>query len=413
VQASRYQKKLAVLFIDLDRFKVINDTLGHDAGDRLLQEMSRRLIGCLRGGDLVARLGGDEFVVLIEEIADPAYVSHVARKILTAVEREWTLQGRSLHVTASIGISTYPEDGADELSLMKNADIAMYRAKERGRNNYLFYSAQMNQHSFELLALESGLRRAIERDEFVLHYQPKVCARTGRIHGVEALVRWRHPDLGFVLPQQFVPIAEETGLIVPLGNWVLRQACAQHQAWKAQGIVGPRIALNLSARQFADEQLLADVARTLRHSQMDAAALDFEITESMMMGNVERTVQVLAGLRALGARIAVDDFGIGYSSLSHLKQFPIDIIKIDRAFIHDIPGNHVDEAIARAVVALGRSLNIVVVAEGVETVAQWEFMRDCGCDEIQGNYFHRPLDATALTQLLLEDPALEQQRNRA
>jgi diguanylate cyclase (GGDEF)-like protein/PAS domain S-box-containing protein len=402
VQAGRYQKKLAVLFIDLDRFKNINDVLGHDAGDRLLQEMAHRLSACLRGGDLVARLGGDEFVVLIEEVADPAYVSHVARKILSAVEREYTLHGRALHVTASIGISTYPEDGAHELVLMKNADIAMYRAKERGKNNYMFYSAQMNQHSFELLALESGLRRALEHDEFVLYYQPKVDARSGRIKGVEALVRWRHPDLGLVLPELFIPVAEETGLIVPLGNWVLRRACEQQRLWRAQGLPVPRVALNLSARQFADDKLLTDIARALRHTQMEASALDFEITESMVMGNTDKTVQILASLRAMGARIAIDDFGMGYSSLSHLKQFPIDILKIDRSFVRDIPGNPVDEAIARAVIALGKNLGITTVAEGVENARQWQFLRDCECDEIQGYYFHEPLTAEALAQALAE-----------
>ena len=410
VQAQRYRKGLALLFIDLDRFKNINDTLGHDAGDKLLQEMARRLTACLREGDLVARLGGDddvvarlggdEFVVLIEEMTDSAYASHVARKILAASVKEYALNGQLIHMTASIGISTFPEDGNDERTLMQNADIAMYRAKEKGKNNYQFYSAQMNLHSFELLALESGLRRALTRDELVLHYQPKVNVRTGRIVGVEALVRWRHPELGLVYPEHFIPLAEETGLIIPLSKWVLRQACEQNRLWQEQGLPTLRMAVNLSARQLADENLLADIAATVAQAGLNPALLELEVTESVVMYNADKAVQLLTGLKAMGIRIAVDDFGIGYSSLSHLKRLPIDVIKIDRSFIHDVPGGAADEAISQAIIAMAKSLNIIVVAEGVETAAQWQFLRAHGCDEFQGYYFSEPLAAAEFAELV-------------
>ena len=414
-RAERDQTGLAVLFIDLDRFKNINDTLGHDAGDRLLQEMARRIGACLRGGDgaahmdgdsdLVARLGGDEFVVLIEGVADSARVSQVAHKLLAALVKEYPLEGQLIHITASIGISTFPEDGRNEFSLMKHADVAMYRAKDRGKNNFQFYSAHMDLHSAELLALESGLRRAPERDEFVIYYQAKVDANTGRITGVEALVRWQHPELGLVSPIHFISLAEESGLIVPLSQWVLKEACRQSLAWQRQGLPPIRIAVNLSARQFVDDNLLADTMKTLREVGMDPSMLELEITESMMMYNTEKTIEVLAAFRKQGIRIAIDDFGIGYSSLSHLKQFPIDIIKIDRSFIQDIPGDHADEAITEAIIVMGRSLKIKVVAEGVETAQQLHFLRSHGCDEIQGYFFSRPIPADAFAKLLRSNMA--------
>lgn len=409
IQARRYYKGLAVLFIDLDRFKNINDTLGHDAGDRLLQEMSRRLKASLREGDLVARLGGDEFVVLLEEVTDLSQVSQVARQILTALVKEHPLDGQLIHITASIGISTFPEDGRDEFSLMKHADVAMYRAKDGGKNNFQFYSAQMDLHSAAQLALESSLRRALERDELLLHYQAKVEAQSGRITGMEVLVRWQHPELGLMHPEHFIPLAEETGLIVPLTKWVLREACTQNCAWQKQGLPALRIAVNLSARQFADENLLIDVESTLQEVGMDPALLELEITESMMMHNTDKTIQVLAGLKAMGIHIAIDDFGIGYSSLSHLKQFPIDIIKIDRSFITDIPGDQADEAIADAIIAMGKSLKIVVVAEGVEALEQLQFLRSRGCDEIQGFYFSRPIPARDFVKLLRRNIATHSQ----
>ena len=409
-QAQRYHKGLAVLFIDLDRFKNINDTLGHDAGDRLLKEMARRISTCLRNSDvvaradkradLVARLGGDEFVVLIEEISDAASVGHIARKILQTMVKEFPLDGQLIHITASIGISTFPEDGRNEFSLMKHADIAMYRAKERGKNTFQFYSAQMDLHSAELLALESGLRRSLERNEFTLYYQAKVDAKTGLITGAEALVRWQHPELGLVSPVHFIPLAEESGLIVPLSQWVLEEALNQNRRWQKLGLPTMRIAVNLSARQFVDENLLSDTVRALKESGMDPALLELEVTESMMMYNTEKTVQVLEELRKMGVRIAIDDFGIGFSSLSHLKQFAIDIIKIDRSFIKDIPGDKADEAITEAIIAMSKSLRIKVVAEGVETVEQLQFLSARGCDEIQGYYFSRPVPAADFARLL-------------
>jgi diguanylate cyclase (GGDEF)-like protein/PAS domain S-box-containing protein len=410
--ARRQKKSLAVLFIDLDRFKNINDTLGHDAGDRLLQEMAQRLADSLRDSDLVARLdskdmvarlGGDEFVVLLEDVSDSGQVGHVAQKILSSILEEYSLDGQAIHITASIGISVFPEDGSDEFTLMKHADIAMYRAKEKGKNNFQFYSAQMSLHSARQLALESSLRRALEREELVLHYQAKVDAHSGIITGVEALARWRHPELGLLHPGHFIPMAEETGLIVPLSKWVLREACMQHRLWQRQQLPELSIAINLSPRQFLDDELFTDIASTLREFEVDPTMLELEITESMMMHNPEKTVQILAGLKAMGIRIAIDDFGIGYSSLSHLKKFPIDTIKIDRSFIQDVPGDHADEAITEAVIAMGKSLNIKVVAEGVETMEQLQFLARHNCDEIQGYFFSKPATAEEFTRLLWEN----------
>ena len=413
--AKQNHKNLAVLFIDLDRFKNINDTLGHNAGDRLLQEMAVRLTSTMRDGDLVthlggtndlvARLGGDEFVVLIEDVTDSSQISHVARNILDRLVEEYSLNGQLVHITASIGVSMFPDDGVDEFSLMKHADIAMYRAKERGKNNFQFYSAQMSLHSAELLALESDLRRALERKEFILHYQAKVEARTGRLTGVEALVRWNHPELGLLHPEHFIPLAEESGLIVPLSQWVLREACTQNCAWQEQGLPVFRMAINMSARQFADDNLLGDTANTLHEVGMDPSLLEIEITESMMMHNANRTIQVLTKFKTMGIRIAIDDFGIGYSSLSHLKQFPIDIIKIDRSFVQDIPGEEADEAIAEAIIAMGKSMKMTVVAEGVEIDTQLEFLCQRGCDEIQGYFFSRPIPADAFADLIWKNLA--------
>jgi len=399
-RAQRYKKILAVLFIDLDRFKVINDTLGHDAGDRLLKQLGVRLRDCLREGDTIGRQGGDEFVVLIEDVTDPNQVSDVAHKILETVARPYLLTSQEFHVTASIGISVYPDDGADLQTLLKNADIAMYRAKEQGKNNFQFYSAQMNLHTFERLALETSLRRAIERQEFLLHYQPKVDIRSGRITGVEALVRWQHPELGRVSPAQFIPLAEETGLIAPIGEWVLRTACSEAQAWVKQGLPVTSVAVNLSARQFAREDLAAAVMGILRDTGLDPALLELEITESTVMHSADRAANVLQQLKEMGIRVAIDDFGTGYSSLGYLKRFPIDSVKIDRSFIIDIPSDKDDVAITLAVIAMAQSLRLKVVAEGVETDEQYRFMRDHGCDEMQGNYFSEPVDAAALTRLL-------------
>ena len=398
--AQRLDTALAVLFIDLDRFKIINDTLGHEAGDSMLQEVARRLTGCLREIDLVARLGGDEFVVLIEQLADVHYASGIAQKVIQAVAAPFTLGGNEYHVTASVGISTYPADGIDGATLLKNADIAMYRAKEQGKNNFQFYAAQMNVHTVAKLSLESGLRRALERDEFLLHYQPKVDLRSGRIVGMEALIRWQRPESGMVQPAHFIPLAEETGLIVPIGEWALLTACRCNRAWQLLGMRHLRVAVNLSARQFAQPGLVREVARILEVTGLDAASLELEITESMVMGNPDQARQTLHEFKEMGIALALDDFGTGYSSLGYLRRFPLDHIKIDRSFLRDIPDSADDVILTRTIIAMAHGLRLKVVAEGVETEAQYRFLRAEGCDEMQGYYFSRPVAADEFRALV-------------
>ena len=402
-RAKRNGRRLAVMFIDMDRFKVINDTLGHEAGDTLLHEVAKRLTGTLRTSDTVARLGGDEFVVLIEELSDPVYLGAIAQKLLDTFAASFLLSGQEYHITASIGISTYPDDSDDIQTLLKNADIAMYRAKEQGRNAFQFYSAQMNVHSIERLTLESSLRRALERNELVLHYQPRIGIRSGRITGVEALARWQHPELGLVPPGKFIPLAEETGLIVPIGEWALRAACAQHRAWEQEGLGHLRVAVNLSPRQFLQGDLVKSVARILAETGCNAKSLELEITEGMVMRNPESVVTLLQQLKDMGIHVAIDDFGTGYSSLAYLKSFPINILKIDRSFIMDIPGDAGDVAITMAVISMAHNLGMKVTAEGVETREQFEFLRKQGCDEIQGYYFSKPLPVEQVTALLLKE----------
>ncbi|MFH1879499.1 MAG: EAL domain-containing protein [Bacillota bacterium] len=390
-QARRNGMQLAVLFIDLDRFKNINDTLGHEAGDSVLKEVAERLRGCLRETDTVGRLSGDEFVVLLEGIPQSMHCAEVAQKILATVARPFALDTQEFHLTASIGISTYPADSEDLQSLLKNSDVAMYRAKELGRNNFQFYSAQMNIHTLERLAMESDLRGALERNEFVLHYQPKVDIRSGRIIGMEALVRWQHPTKGLIPPMQFIPLAEETGLIVPIGEWVLRTACARNKSWQEQGMPPLCISVNLSARQFTYENLLQDVTRVLNETGLDAAFLELEITESMVMHDPEHAIELLNKLKAMGISISIDDFGAGYSSLSYLKRFPIDRVKIDRSFIKGLPLDGDDAAITQAIIAMAHGLKLKVIAEGAETGEQLSFLRAHECDEVQGFYFSKPL----------------------
>jgi len=399
-ESRRNDRNLAVAFLDLDRFKQINDTLGHEAGDQLLQEVAARLRSCVRESDTVARLGGDEFVVVLPALGDGKYAATVAQKILGVVARPFMLIGQEFRVTASIGISIFPQDGLDEQTLTKKADIAMYQAKEEGKNNFQFYSEKLNANSLERLTLESSLRHALERKEFRLHYQAKRDIVSGRITGMEALLRWQHPDLGTVAPMQFIPIAEETGLIVPIGKWVLRTACLQNVAWQNQGLPRLSIAVNLTARQFADEHLLADVTAILAETGMDPHLLELEITESMLIHKVEDTRRILVGLKALGIRIAIDDFGTGYTSLATLQRFPLDTIKIDRSLIRDIAGAAEDTGLADAIIAMGKSLSLTVVAQGVETKDQAEFLRTHACDELQGFYFKRPLPADQFAKLL-------------
>jgi diguanylate cyclase (GGDEF)-like protein len=400
-EARRYKRQLAVAFLDLDRFKQINDTLGHEAGDQLLREVATRLKGCLRDSDTVARLGGDEFVLLLPELEDGKYAATVAQKILLVIARAYVLIGQEFRVTASVGISTYPQDGLDEQTLTKNADIAMYQAKAEGKNTFQFYSEKLNANSLERLTLESSLRHALERNEFRLHYQAKRDIATDRITGVEALLRWEHPDLGTVAPMQFIPVAEETGLIVPIGKWVLRTACLQSVAWKTQGLPPLSIAVNLTARQFCDEHLLPDVASILAATGMEPHLLEVELNESLLMHNVEKTLRILTGLKDLGLRIAVDDFGTGYSSLATLQRFPLDTIKIDRSFTRDFVDSNEDGGLADSIIAIGKNLSLTVVAQGVETKAQAEYLRTHACDELQGFYFKRPLPVDEFTQLLL------------
>jgi diguanylate cyclase (GGDEF)-like protein len=399
-EAHRHNKQLAVAFLDLDRFKQINDTLGHEAGDQMLQQVASRLKGCVRDSNTVARLGGDEFVVLLPELGDGKYAALVAQKILLLIAEAFTLLGQEFRITASIGISTYPQDGLDEQTLTKNADIAMYQAKSEGKNNFQFYSEKLNANSLERLTLESSLRHALERNEFRLYYQAKRDLVSGRIAGVEALLRWEHPDLGTIAPIQFLAVAQETGLIIPIGKWVLKTVCLQSVTWQQQGLPPMGIAVNLTARQFGDESLLADVTSILTATGMDPQLLEFGLAESLLMHDVDDTLRILTGLKALGIRIAIDDFGTGYSSLATLQRFPLDTIKIDRSVIRDYVGVTGDPKLADAIIAMGKSLSLTVVAQGVETKEQAEFLQTHACDELQGFYFKKPLPVDEFTKLL-------------
>jgi diguanylate cyclase (GGDEF)-like protein len=405
-EAHRYKRQLAVAFIDLDRFKQINDTLGHEAGDSLLKTVAQRLRESVRDSDIVARLGGDEFVIMLPQVEQLGDAAVVAEKVLTAIAVPFSLLGHEFRVTASIGIGVYPQHGLDEQTLKKNADIAMYQAKAEGKNNYRFYTETFNANSLERLALESSLRHALERNEFRLLYQAKRDISTGRIVGTEALLRWESPDLGTVAPMRFIPIAEESGLIIPIGKWILRTACTQNVAWQRQGAPPLNIAVNLSARQFADEGLLRDVSAILAETGLAPQYLEFEISESILIRNVEATLKVLTGLKSLGVRIAIDDFGTGYTSLTTLQRFPLDTIKIDQKVVQGISADSKNAGLTDAVIAMGKNLSMTVVAQGVETSEQAEFLREHACDELQGFYFNRPMAAEVFSKLLLA-PASE------
>jgi diguanylate cyclase (GGDEF)-like protein len=389
-RAGRHGWPVALFFMDLDRFKNINDTLGHQLGDEAIKEAARRISSCIRDSDISARLGGDEFVLLVEEFEGPTVLIEIAERILAAIYQPLSIGGHELNLSASIGICTFPIDAGDAETLLSNADIAMYQAKEQGRNRYRFYSPRFNEHSVERLALETGLRYAIERDELVVLYQPKISIQTGRIVGVEALLRWQHPELGLLRPDRFIPLAEESGLIVPIGLWVLRTACATARMWREAGMPLP-VAVNLSARQFHDGRLVADIAGILAASGLAPGELELEITESTVMQNPEQAVTLMDEMRRLGVRLAMDDFGTGYSSIGHLKRFPIDSLKLDRSFVRDLPEDINDVAITRAVIAMAHTLNINVVAEGVEREAQLALLRAEGCDEYQGYLCQPPL----------------------
>ncbi len=400
LQARRYHRSFALLFLDLDRFKTINDSLGHEAGDDLLKEIAARLNRSVRDSDIVARLGGDEFVVLLPEIRVSSEVAPVAEKILSAAARPFTLVGQEFRVTVSIGVTLFPKDGDDEQTLMKNADVAMYHAKEQGKNNFQFYSDELNTNSLERLSLESSLRNALEHDQFRLYYQAKRDMATGQVTGMEALLRWEHPELGIIFPMQFIPLAEENGLIIPIGRWVFRTACQQNVAWQKEGFPALSMAINLSARQFIDEHLLDDITLALEETGMDPRLLEVEITESMVMHDMQQTIKILESLKQMGVRVAIDDFGTGYSSLSHLKQFPVDTIKIDGSFIHDLVRSTENQGLTKAIIAVGRSLGLRVVAEGVETVGQYDCLRGYACDEFQGFYGNEPLPAEQFAQMV-------------
>jgi diguanylate cyclase (GGDEF)-like protein/PAS domain S-box-containing protein len=398
--AQRRRQHLALMFLDLDHFKLINDTLGHSAGDRLLQDLAQRLSGCIRQDDTVARVGGDEFTLLFPGLGKGLDAVRMAQKVLKSIAQPFFLDGQELHVTASVGIAIYPEDGKDAEGLMSNADGAMYRAKDLGRNNYQLWTSGMNSRALERMALEGRLRRALERDEFVLHYQPIVDLATGAIVGMEALLRWQHPERGLVGPDTFIPVAEDCRLIIPIGEWVLGEACRQLRRWHDQGFTSLRIAVNLSARQFQQQDLAETVEAALRATDLPAQSLELEITESVAMHSAEWTASVLRVLQRMGVRISIDDFGTGQSSLSYLKHFPLTTLKIDRAFVKDIHVNSDGEAIVKAVIALAHVLKLRVVAEGVETAEQIAFLRDVGCEEVQGYFYSQPEPAAALRPLL-------------
>lgn len=400
--AKHHKRRLAVFFIDLDRFKIINDTMGHDAGDILLQQVSQRFIQSVRAADVVGRMGGDEFIILIEEVRELDKVAEIAHKVLANVMKPIVLLGEECRVTASLGISVYPKDGEDEQTLMKNADIAMYFAKEEGKNNYQFYSKNIRTLSIERLTLETNLRLALERNELSLHYQAKFDFRTNVISGVEALLRWQNPELGTVTPTQFIPIAEETGLIIPIGKWVLNTVCAQNMAWQKQGLPAVRMSMNLSPRQAADDNLLRDIRDTLKNTGMAPDLLELEISESMVMHNPSRMIAVLAEIKKLGVRLAIDDFGTSYSSLAQIKHFPFDTLKVDRSFIRNISENAEDMAIAKAIITMGKTLSLTVVAEGVETAEEMNFLKENSCDEMQGYYFSKPIAPDDFARLLRE-----------
>jgi diguanylate cyclase (GGDEF)-like protein/PAS domain S-box-containing protein len=398
--AQRRKKQVAVLFLDLDGFKHINDSLGHPIGDKLLQSIAKRLTATVRGADTVSRQGGDEFVVLLADLshADDAVI--MAARMLRTVAESHCVDPHDLHVTTSIGVSIYPDDGLDAETLIKNADTAMYQAKENGRQSYQFFKPAMNARAVERQSIEESLRRALDRREFAIHYQPKICMRTGLITGAEALIRWTHPVRGTISPAQFIPVAEDCGLIVPIGRWVLREACRQAREWLKAGLATTTMAVNVSAMEFQDEGFLANLTLILKETGLDPRALELELTESALMKRVEATAAILRTLKESGVQVAVDDFGTGYSSLSYLRKFPIDSLKIDQSFVRQIGSGADDAAIVTAVISMARSLKLRVVAEGVETAKELEFLKVHECDEAQGYYFGRPMPAPQFAALL-------------
>ena len=405
--ASRHGRHLGVLFVDLDRFKRINDSLGHVIGDRLLQSVARRLLACVRSSDTVSRQGGDEFVILLSDVAHVRDASVTADKVLRALRAPFRVDQHELHVTGSIGIVTYPDDGADAEALIKNADFAMYHAKDNGRDRRQFFRSDMNARAVERQSLETDLRHAIERRELVLHYQPNINLTTGAIVGVEALVRWRHRERGLVLPEEFIPIAEECGLIVPIGRWLLREACRQSRSWRDAGLAPISLAINVSAVELHSADFVDEVRSILAETRLESRYLELEVTETFLLQDTEAMTMVLRALKAVGVQLALDDFGTGYSSLSFLRMFPIDAVKIDQSFVRGIRIDSDDAGIVDAVISMGKSLHLRIIAEGVETRQQLEFLRAHGCSEAQGYYFSRPLPAEDCTRLLQQGLTLD------
>jgi diguanylate cyclase (GGDEF)-like protein/PAS domain S-box-containing protein len=398
--ARRQNRPVAVIFLDLDHFKYVNDSLGHAMGDNLLRCVSKRFLASVRSSDTVSRLGGDEFVILLSEIAYPEDAATSAKKLLLSLAAPCSIGGQDLHIDGSIGISVYPADGEDAETLIQNADTAMYHAKEQGRNNFQFFKAEMNLKAVERQSLEGNLRRALERKEFLLHYQPKVKLTTGEITGVEALIRWQQPDRGLVPPSQFVPIAEDCGLILQIGRWAMREACRQARAWQDAGLPRLPIAVNVSAVEFRDKGFVERVRTILSETGLAARYLELELTEGVLMEDAESSAALLQELKTMGVNLAVDDFGTGYSSLSYLRQFPIDVLKIDQSFVNQITSGLDDSPIVRAIISMGKSLKLLVVAEGIETREQRAYLQTERCAEGQGYLFSRPLAAAQFANLL-------------
>ncbi|MES2370522.1 MAG: EAL domain-containing protein [Pseudomonadota bacterium] len=400
VKAQRDNHLVAVVFVDLDHFKLINDSLGHHVGDRLLLEVADRLIACVRSHDSVARQGGDEFVLVLTELHEENEILAIVSRLLEIISRPWMDEGQEYGLSCSVGISCYPQDGGDPDALLRCADAAMYKAKESGRSTYHFYTPELNLAISERLELENSLRHALEREEFRVYYQPRIDVASGRIIGAEALIRWDCPGKGIIPPDSFISIAEETGLIIPIGRWILEEACRQNSAWQRAGLPPINVSVNLSPIQFRHTGLVQSVDSALAQAGLDPAFLELELTESFVMHDAERINVAMKALKTLGVDIAVDDFGTGYSSLSYLKRFPVDRLKVDKSFVRDIDSDPDDAAIVRAIITLGHALGLKVVAEGVETLAHLEFLRQHGCDELQGYYFSRPIPALEMEALL-------------
>jgi len=411
--AQRYERWVTVAFVDLDNFKDINDSLGHNAGDELLKAVAKRMVACLRATDTVVRLGGDEFVILLfDQPKNANVVSASLQKIQAAIAEPVQVDGHTLRVTGSFGVANYPDDGTDADALLANADAAMYRAKEIGGDNFQFYTPELNARVHEKFLLQEELRNALARSEFVLHYQPQVDLRTGRVFAVEALIRWNHPTQGMLSPINFIPMAEETGLVTPIGDWVLHEACRQNKAWQDAGLPPMTVCVNVSARQFKDKSLVGRVVSALHDSGLEAKYLELELTESVIMLDVEQAVAMMSALQGLGVHLSIDDFGTGYSSLSALKNFPVVRLKIDKSFINDLATNDNDKAVASAVISLAKKLNLRVIAEGVETDEQLAFLRENNCDEMQGYHFSRPIGARELEAFLAARAAPESSASR-